>query len=382
MWHKLAFGHSDCPRCDMFGVGAAVQGASTIGAAAIQSSAINNATDAQAKSAQNALDFQKQQWGQQQANQQPYLDMGRLGMQGLSNGLGLGAGGNEVGTQSLINPTTTTPYTPNMLSAPGNNPAFLTDMQPIGNFSSDGTQTGAFDPSKVDVSNDPGYQFRLDQGLQALQRSQRATGVTGGAQLKAINDYAQGSASQEYQNAYGRALSTSQQNANINQQNYGQNIGAYNANANTHQLNYQNQQDWYKLNSANNQQNLQNQQNTIQANNANSLGAYQTNFNVGQQQQANQYNRLAALSGIGQTAVNQLGASGNQAAQNVAGIQGQLGNAYAAGSAAQGNVWGGALNSLGNLGGQYMQYRGLNSSPQVASNPAAGSSYQDDYYYG
>lgn len=367
MWHKLAFGHSDGPRCDMFGVGAAVQGASTIGAAAIQSSAINNATDAQAKSAQNALDFQKQQFTQQQANQQPYLDMGRLGMQGLSNGLGLGAGGNQVGTQSLINPTTTTPYAPNMLSAPANNPGFESGMQPMGNFSSDGTQTGAFDPSQLDVSNDPGYQFRFDQGLQALQRSQRATGVTGGAQLKGITDYAQGSASQEYQNAYGRALSSSQQNAAINQQNYGQNLGAYNANANTHQQNYQNALSGYTANAANNQQNLQNQQNTIQANNSLGLGAYQTNFNVAQQQQANQYNRLAALSGIGQTAVNQLGATGNQAAQNVAGIQGQLGNAYAAGSAAQGNVWGNAVNSLGSLGGQYMQYRSM-QGPQ-SGNP-------------
>jgi hypothetical protein len=351
---------------DMFGVGAAVQGATTLGAAAIQSSAINNATDAQAESAKNSLDFQKQQFQQQQANQQPYLDMGRMGMQGLANGLGLGAGGNEVSTMGLISPTTgafNDSYNPAMVDPAATNPG----------FSAPNTQTAQFDPSQVNVQQDPGYQFRLDQGLQALQRSQAATGITGGAAAKAAMEYGQGLGSQEYGAAYQRALSTSQQNAGINQQNYGQ------------------AQNTYATNSANNQQNYQNQLSYVGANNASNLNrynaglqGYQTNYNVAQQQQANQYNRLAALSGVGQTAVNQLGASGNQVAQNVAGINGQLGNAYAAGSAAQGNVWGGAMNSLGNLGGQYMQYRGLTSSPQAApvSNPAAGSSYEDDYFYG
>jgi hypothetical protein len=80
--------------------------ATTLGAAALQSSAVNRATEAQAKSANNALDFQRQQWGQQQANQQPYLQQGQYAMQGLANGLGFGAGGNEVAPMGLINPTT------------------------------------------------------------------------------------------------------------------------------------------------------------------------------------------------------------------------------------------------------------------------------------
>src|SRR3954467_1522347 len=211
MWFLLAFGYSDSARCDAFGIGAGIQGALTLGGAAIQASAVNRATEAQAKSAQNALEFQRQQWGQQQANQQPYLQQGQYAMQGLANGLGFGAGGNQVAPMGLINPTTANPYSPNMLAAPGNNPGFQSGQQPIGEFSSPGTQTGQFDPSKVTA--DPGYQFRIDQGLQALQRSQRATGISGGAQLKAINDYAQGAASQEYQNAYGRSLASSQQNA-------------------------------------------------------------------------------------------------------------------------------------------------------------------------
>lgn len=48
---------------------------------------------------------------------------------------------------------------------------------------------------------DPGYQFRLQQGEQAINRSAAARGGRlGGDTLKALNDYAQGQASQEYGN--------------------------------------------------------------------------------------------------------------------------------------------------------------------------------------
>lgn len=47
----------------------------------------------------------------------------------------------------------------------------------------------------------PGYQFRLDQGRNALANSASARGMTmSGAQAKALTDYNQGAASQEYQN--------------------------------------------------------------------------------------------------------------------------------------------------------------------------------------
>lgn len=56
-----------------------------------------------------------------------------------------------------------------------------------------------------DPNSDPGYQFRLQQGQQALERSAAARGMNlSGAALKGANQYAQGLASQEYNNAYGR----------------------------------------------------------------------------------------------------------------------------------------------------------------------------------
>lgn len=52
----------------------------------------------------------------------------------------------------------------------------------------------------------PGYKFQLEQGLQGVNRSAAARGgLLSGANLKAINDYAQGQASTGYQAAWDRA---------------------------------------------------------------------------------------------------------------------------------------------------------------------------------
>lgn len=123
----------------------------SLGAAAIGSSAASDAADKQAAAANQANQLQAQMFQQQQANQQPWLQAGR------------GA---------------------------------LTQMQ---------------DPyfqqnfSQSDFQADPGYQFRLQQGMDAIQRSAAARGGLGTTgTMKSLNDYAQGQASQEYQNAYNR----------------------------------------------------------------------------------------------------------------------------------------------------------------------------------
>jgi len=101
----------------------------------------------------NIADAQKQQLGQAQNFLQPYLNAGTAANTQLSNLLGLnGAGNSQSATQALL--------------------------------------------------NDPGYQFRLQQGQQGIDRSLAAQGLgQSGAAIKAANDYAQGSAQQEYQNA-------------------------------------------------------------------------------------------------------------------------------------------------------------------------------------
>jgi hypothetical protein len=55
------------------------------------------------------------------------------------------------------------------------------------------------------LPQDPGYQFRLDQGNKAINNSAAAKGgLLSGATLKAISQYNSGQASQEFQNAFSR----------------------------------------------------------------------------------------------------------------------------------------------------------------------------------
>lgn len=69
----------------------------------------------------------------------------------------------------------------------------------------EGVQSGSFEVGDIDVTKDPGYQFRMDQGIEALDKSAAARGrLLSGAQQKGVTDYSQNVASQEYANAYAR----------------------------------------------------------------------------------------------------------------------------------------------------------------------------------
>jgi hypothetical protein len=70
-----------------------------------------------------------------------------------------------------------------------------------------GNVPGAFKFGAGDYQADPGYAFRLSEGQKALDRTAAARGglISGGA-LKAATRFGQDMGSQEYQNAYNRAL--------------------------------------------------------------------------------------------------------------------------------------------------------------------------------
>ena len=64
----------------------------------------------------------------------------------------------------------------------------------------DATQKASFETS-------PGYEFRMDEGMKALENSAAArSGVLSGAQIKATQQYAQNTASAEYQNYMNQLL--------------------------------------------------------------------------------------------------------------------------------------------------------------------------------
>lgn len=72
-----------------------------------------------------------------------------------------------------------------------------------------------------DLSNDPGYQFRLGEGQKAVERSLAAKGLgSSGAALKAAQDYGQGLADQTYNDAYQRWLAQNSQLAGQSGQGY------------------------------------------------------------------------------------------------------------------------------------------------------------------
>ena len=60
---------------------------------------------------------------------------------------------------------------------------------------------------QVDLTQDPGYAFRMSEGMKALERGAAARGgLLSGGTIKAAQRFGQDLASQEYQNAYNRAL--------------------------------------------------------------------------------------------------------------------------------------------------------------------------------
>lgn len=71
-------------------------------------------------------------------------------------------------------------------------------------------------PTDVTEQNDPGYKFRLQQGSDALQNSAAARGgLLSGATAKALSDYNQSAASNEYSNVYNRQLQNFDTNYNV-----------------------------------------------------------------------------------------------------------------------------------------------------------------------
>ena len=168
---------------DVFGVGPASKQAEAVtSAAGTSSEASKYAADIQRQSAQDALALQKQQFDAQQALQQRMYEEGVARQQPW-----LQAGQNAL-------------------------------AQMRGQYNA---MPAAF-TGQVDLTQDPGYAFRLAEGQKALERSAAARGMQlSGSMLKGLTRYGQDMGSQEYQNAYNRALTN--YNAAVNREATGYN---------------------------------------------------------------------------------------------------------------------------------------------------------------
>lgn len=137
---------------------------SSIGGALSSGNAAQDAARAQVNASRNALELQRAIYESQLAQQAPFREAGLTAQNRLLDYLGLSQNRNAKG---------------------------------FGRY--------ARDFSMSDFQQDPGYQFRLSEGLKALDRQAAARGgLISGAALKASQRYGQDMASQEYQNAFNR----------------------------------------------------------------------------------------------------------------------------------------------------------------------------------
>lgn len=180
------------------GLALGIGAAAAAGSSAVSAIGSSKAANAQKTAAQQAQELEAQNQQKAIDLNQPYLDAGKQGLNNLSN----------------------------LLKTPGQ--GLLQSYQPF--------QA----PTLEDAKQNPGYQFALDTGTAALDKSAAARGnIFSGTQGTALEQFGQGLGEQNYNDVYNRALST-----------------------------------------------------------------YGTNFNTFNTGQTNEYNRLGTLAGMGQTAAN------------------------------------------------------------------------------
>lgn len=203
-----------------------------VGSAVIGASASNKAAKAQGRAADAAAAVQKEIYQDTSQKFQPYLSAGNLGLQAYMYEMGLGPAPSIGGAAPSIE-TITTPgassgprYTNPMLAAatgnadtrnsllagqssgtPGttqyrvNGKTFATMAEAQAYAGANPTGGTAY----RGFTETPGYKFQLQQGQDSVNALAGAKGgLNSGATLKALSDYNQGLASQEYGNYLNR----------------------------------------------------------------------------------------------------------------------------------------------------------------------------------
>ena len=247
-------------KCEL--IGSLIGGALGLIGSSGQSDAASSAASSSAAASKYATDLQKYMYDQSRQDQMPWLSTGSNALSMLSGLMGLpnqyaqyyGMSDQQLRDALLsqytgqgkttTNGTTNNQYSGTPLQGWGNNP-ILNKTKGLNNVSGSNTGTSSntidetglaaqiakikaglsgYDPNSPnngslmrnfglsDFQTDPGYQWRMDQGMNQLQgRAAAGGGLRSGNTLKALMDYGQGQASQEYGNAYNR-FNTNQTN--------------------------------------------------------------------------------------------------------------------------------------------------------------------------
>jgi hypothetical protein len=238
-----------------FGISAStamlIGGAATIGGSLISANAAGKAGKAQADSADRAADLQLEQYNRSVELQEPFRQAGILGQNRLMTLLGLGGEGQYDDTaynKALADYNARlSAIDPSQYMSGGTGGGYYSsgggESDSMGYYQ-EGTggtfNQGAYDAARAAIvapdrekfrmaggnaadpmfgkyataeytpemfakGIDPGYQFRLKEGMQGLERSAAARGgLLSGGTLKGIQRYGQDMASQEYTNAFNR----------------------------------------------------------------------------------------------------------------------------------------------------------------------------------
>lgn len=263
--------------------GSAVVGVgSAIASSNAASKAAGKAADATTTANQKNIDFNTWLYGEQKTNNLPWYEAGTGALQQIQQGIADGT------------------FNPGTYSAPQT--ANLTNLNTLAI-----ADPGAFS-GQVDLTADPGYQFRLQQGINALDKSAASKGtLQSGAQAKAVTGYASDMASQEYQNAYNRAYQ--QYGSTVDQ--YGRQVLAATAD---------------NASSNNNANTIFGQQSQ------NSLNEYNSQVNNA----GNQFNQLNTLNTTGQAAANNTNAAATNTGNAITSSNTNTGNVLANVATAQG----------------------------------------------
>jgi hypothetical protein len=163
-----------------------------LASAAIGASASRSAARTQAAAADRASELQREQFDRQVELQEPWRRSGIAAQNQLLTLLGINPNPppKTIMTSFGAIPVPTKNGIDSGLTVDASSPDF-------------GKYGKAF--SETNFTTDPGYAFRLSEGMKALERSAAARGgLLSGATMKGLQRYGQDLASQEYQNAFNR----------------------------------------------------------------------------------------------------------------------------------------------------------------------------------
>ena len=194
--------------------GAAIGG--SIGGAIDSSNAADDASEAQQQSAEKATTEQRRQYDLARADQSPYRQAGSAGLTQLQRMLGITTPADH--SEANFDAAKFMPYAPDAQRYMNEHGVSAYDYYKADGSRAPGdfwkqTDPGvtASDPGfnslnkPFDFQADPGYQFRMDEGMKGVTNSAAARGgLLSGAALKAASTYNQNFASNEYGNAYNR----------------------------------------------------------------------------------------------------------------------------------------------------------------------------------